>query len=228
MRVGTGDWGVVIGTGVLMGAHWVSYFYALQWSSVAVGMLTLFTYPVMTALLEPLLLKTRWQPVHLVLASLVLLGVYFLQPTSGNSENHWDAVCIGLLSALAYALRNLLIKKRMAQYNGTSLMVYQTAIIGLVLFPFILTYPLDVTFEQWRPLVALALLTTAIGHSLFLGTFGYFNITTVSILSSIQPVYGILIGAVFLLEIPDPWSIVGGVLILSAVVIESIRVRHGS
>ena len=54
-----------------MGTHWVTYFYALQWSNVAIGMLSLFTYPVITALLEPLFFNTRFQLRHLILGALL-------------------------------------------------------------------------------------------------------------------------------------------------------------
>jgi drug/metabolite transporter (DMT)-like permease len=54
-------------------------------------------------------------------------------------------------------------------------------------------------------------------------TFKHFSITTLSILSSIQPVYGILIGAIFLNEIPELTTVFGGMLILGSVVIESFR-----
>lgn len=47
--------------GLFMGIHWVTYFYALQWSNVAIGMLSLFTYPVITAFLEPLFFKTHFK-----------------------------------------------------------------------------------------------------------------------------------------------------------------------
>ena len=66
--------------GILMGLHWVTYFYALKMSNVAIGMLSLFTYPVITSFLEPILLKTKFQKMHLLLAALVLLGIYFLVP----------------------------------------------------------------------------------------------------------------------------------------------------
>ncbi|WP_226789266.1 EamA family transporter, partial [Polaribacter reichenbachii] len=32
--------------GFLMGAHWVTYFYALKLSNVALGMLSIYTFPV--------------------------------------------------------------------------------------------------------------------------------------------------------------------------------------
>jgi drug/metabolite transporter (DMT)-like permease len=91
------------------------------------------------------------------------------------------------------------------------------------LFPLLFTVSSETIISQWKVLVALAVLTTAIGHTMFLMTFKHFNITTVSILSSVQPIYGIIIGAIFLSEIPKGTTILGGILILSSVVIESIR-----
>ena len=67
--------------GLFMGIHWVTYFYALQWSNVAIGMLSLFTYPVITAFLEPLFFKTRFEKRHLFVGGLTFLGIYFLVPS---------------------------------------------------------------------------------------------------------------------------------------------------
>ena len=52
---------------LFLGAHWVTYFYALHLSNVAIAMLSLFTYPVVTALLEPLFFKTTLNVKHLFL-----------------------------------------------------------------------------------------------------------------------------------------------------------------
>lgn len=224
-RIRREDWLVIGVTSVLMCVHWLSYFYALQLSSVAIGMLSLFTYPVITAFLEPIMLGTKFQRVHLVLAVLVLLGMYLLSPTLDFADSNSLAVGFGVLSALAYALRNILLKKKVSNYNGSVLMVYQTVITAGILIPFMFTVPLVDIVSQWQALLALAILTTAIGHTLFLMTFKHFTITTVSILSSIQPIYGIVIGALFLAEIPAANTIVGGILILSSVVIESVRTK---
>jgi drug/metabolite transporter (DMT)-like permease len=209
--------------GLLMATHWITYFYALQWSNVAIGMLTLFTYPIFTALLEPLVLKTRFKPIHLLLCAMVLVGIYWLSPTFDLSSEYTKAVFMGLFSALAYAFRNLLLKGKVADYHGSMLMVYQTGITAFLLLPFMALADFGQVAEQWKGLLALALVTTAIGHTLFLMTFRFFSMTTVSILSSVQPIYGILIGALFLSEIPDAKTILGGIFILGSVVIESVR-----
>ena len=77
--------------------------------------------------------------------------------------------------------------------------------------------------EKWKPLLTLALLTTAIGHTFFLKCFKSFSMTSASILGSIQPVYGIVLGVLLLDEIPSSRTVMGGMIILSSVSIESIR-----
>ena len=67
-------------SGSFLATHWVTYFYALKLSNVALGMLSLFTFPVMTALLEPLFTKQRLNGIHVLLSFLVLVGVYILVP----------------------------------------------------------------------------------------------------------------------------------------------------
>ncbi|MBT8306293.1 MAG: DMT family transporter [Maribacter sp.] len=223
LKVRPQDFALVFISGMLMGLHWLSYFYSLQMSNVAIGMLSLFTYPVITSFLEPLLLKTKFQKVHLLLGGLVLLGIYFLAPDFNLENSSTIAIGIGILSALFYALRNLILKSKIKNYHGSTLMVYQTATIGLFLLPSLFFVEADRLLGQWEGLVALAVMTTAVGHTLFLMTFKHFTITSVSIISSVQPVYGIIIGAVFLSEIPTLTTIFGGILILSSVIIESIR-----
>lgn len=223
LKVKRSDLPLVILSGILMALHWVTYFYALQMSSVAIGMLSIYTYPIITAFLEPLLLKTKFQKIHLLLAMFVLLGIYFLAPEFSLENSHTMAIGIGVLSALFYALRNIILKVKVKHYHGSMLMVYQTAIIGLLLLPALFYVDGTTLFGQWKGIVALAVLTTAIGHTLFLMTFKHFSMTSISIMGSIQPVYGIIIGAIFLSETPELTTIFGGCLILGSVVIESIR-----
>jgi len=213
----------IAASGIFLGLHWITYFVSLKLSNVAVGMLSLFTYPILTSFLEPILLRTKFQRIHLLLGILVLGGIYFLVPAFDLNNDYTLAVCIGLLSALFYALRNIILKKQVNSYNGSILMSWQLIVISIALLPSYLIYDVMPISGQWQGLLALALLTTVIGHTLFLNSFKYFSITTASILSSIQPVFGIIIAAIFLNEIPTQMTLIGGGIILSSVVIESFR-----
>ena len=212
-------------SGFFMAVHWITYFFALQWSNVAVGMLSLFTYPIITVFLEPFFMPVQLQKRHLLLGILILFGIYFLVPEFDLKNTATQGLLIGLFSALSYSLRNLILKKHNAMGNGSIQMIYQLGVIVLLLLPVLWIYPEADLSSQWPYLLVLGAVTTALGQTLFLSSFSHFSISTASILSSVQPLFGVLLGALFLSEIPDLKSIFGGLLILTTVVLESRSAR---
>ncbi len=213
---------IILG-GVLMGLHWVTYFYSLRLSTVAIGMLSIYTYPVITSLLEPIILKTKFKLSYLILGILVLVGIYFLVPDFSFENEYTIAVGYGVFSALCYSLRNIIMKTQVDKYNGSVLMLYQIFIVAIGLSPILFIYGASGLIAQWLPLTALALLTTCLGHTLLLVSFRHFSITTASIMSSSQPVFGILMGILFLNEYPTSTTVLGGSLIVVAVIFESMK-----
>lgn len=220
---GKRDFKAILLSSLFLGAHWITYFYALHLSNVAVGMLSLFTYPVITALLEPLFFKTKLNKTHVFLGIIALVGIYFLAPEFNLESNLTKGVLSGLLSSVFYALRNMMMKQKIAQYSGSMLMFYQLVIVSLVLWPVLFIFEAQPTSNDWMALITLALLTTAIGHTLFVMSFKNFSISTASIMSSVQPVYGVLFGLFLLSEIPSKNTLIGGFLILTTVIIESVQ-----
>ncbi|MEJ6557911.1 MAG: DMT family transporter [Flavobacteriaceae bacterium] len=212
--------------GVLMGTHWVTYFYALQWSNVAVGMLSLFTFPVITAFLEPLFFNTRFNKKHIFLGGFTLLGIYFLVPSFDLAKTHGPAIALGVFSALCYAIRNILLKKARTSGNGSQQMLAQVVIIALCFVPFISQETVSMNQDFWPALVFLALFTTVIGHSMFLFSLTRFSVTSASIAASVQPLYGILIAYFFLNEIPHWGTYIGGTLIVFAVLVEGLSSKE--
>ena len=211
---------------VLLGAHWVTYFYALKLSNVAIGMLSMFTFPVITALLEPLFTKSKLNPIHVLLGVMVLLGIYILAPEINFESNYLKGILFGVFSAFSYAIRNLILKRHVQAYNGTVLMVQQSLIVSVLLLPVLFSYDTSNVSSQWPYLIVLGLVTTAIGHSLFISSLKHFSVSTASIIGSAQPIIGIVFAYVFLSEIPTLNTFLGGALIIGTVVIESIRSRE--
>lgn len=210
-------------SGILMGLHWLTYFEALRLSNVAVGMISLFTFPIITSFLEPLLLKTPFQRIHLLLGLLVLVGIFFLVPEFSFEHDYTKALAYGVLSAFVYSLRNIIVKSKTSNYNGSILMMYQMFTIVIILSPFFFIEENIDIMAQLPANLALGIITTAIGHTLFLYSLKKFSVTSTSIMSCIQPVYGIVLAIIFLNELPDSNSIIGGFIVLLSVILESLR-----
>jgi drug/metabolite transporter (DMT)-like permease len=217
---------ITLVSGVLMAAHWVLYFYALKLSTVAIAMLAVFTYPAMTTLLEPLLLRKSFEIRHLLLALLVLVGVYLLAPELNLSSDVTAGLICGLASALMYALRNVLLKTQLNAVSGAVLMFYQMVIVLVVVSPALAFFPFVPPAEAIPYLILLGLITTAIGQTMFLMSFRHFSVTTASILGCINPVFGISFAAIIFNEFPPLMSLLGGAFILLAVVIEALWLKR--
>lgn len=211
---------------VLMGLHWITYFYSLQLSNVAIGMLSLFTYPVMTALLEPLILQTRFRYSHLGLAIIAFAGVALLIPELTLKNDYTLGIVVGVFSALFYSIRNILLKKNISEHSGITLMFYQLLTLTILLVPVLFLFDFDMKqgiIANWHVLLLLGLFTTALGHTLFVLSFKHFSISTVSIISSLTPLLGAFLGYIFLDEVPAGRTLIGGLLIFLTVIAESLK-----
>ncbi len=211
--------------GVFMALHWVTYFYALKLSNVGLGMLSLYTFPVIIALLEPIILKVKFQPIHVLFGVLILVGLYILTPKFDIESTQVKGILFGVFSAFCYAFRILILKKYAANYDGAVLMFYQVIIVSILLLPALFFMDVSGLKTQWPYLLLLAFLTTAVGHSMILHSLKFFSASTTSIISSLQPIFGIIMAIFFLNEIPTLNTFIGGFLILFTVFIESYRMK---
>ena len=217
------DWIPFLLSALFMAGHWLTYFYALKLSNVAIGMLSLFTFPIITAFLEPFFSKTKFDSIYIFLGILVLTGLYILAPEFTLESNELKGILLGLASAVCYSLRILILKQHVLNYNGSMLMLYQTSIISVFLIPVLFFVDISGFRTQFPYLILLAVLTTAIGHTLMVKSLKHFSASTATIISSVQPIFGIIIAFIFVNEIPSFNTFIGGSLILLTVVIESFR-----
>jgi drug/metabolite transporter (DMT)-like permease len=210
-------------SGVLMAIHWITYFYALKLSNVALGILSLQTFPIIITLLEPLFIKVKFNPIYILFGLMVLTGLYILTPEFTIESSQVRGILFGVFSAFCYAVRILILKQHVANYNGSMLMFYQTVIITILLLPTLFFMDVSGLESQFPFLLLLAFITTAVGHSLMLHSLKFFSASKASIISSLQPIFGIILAIFFLNEIPTWNTFWGGSLILLTVVIESFR-----
>ena len=208
--------------GVLLASHWVTYFHAMQVSSVAVGVIALYTFPVITVFLEPLFHGERPQPKDIMSALAVFLGIYMMVPEFSYDNATFQGMLWGVLSALLFALRNTIHGRFFADHSARHALFYQTITVMLVLLPFSIEQVPGVSTLQWQQLLLLGVLFTALPHTLFAHSLLHLKAKTASLVACIQVVYATLFAALLLHEWPTLGTVIGGTIIVSAAMYESL------
>jgi drug/metabolite transporter (DMT)-like permease len=76
-------------------------------------------------------------------------------------------------------------------------------------------------------LLILGIFCTALSHSLFIKGMRHIKAQTAAIISSLEPVYGIIMALFILKEVPSLRTILGGIVILgTALAVTSKGARH--
>lgn len=215
--------GLLFIAGLLMSFHWVTYFKAMQVASVSVGIIALFSFPVFTAIFEPLFHKQIPKLSDLALASIVFVGVGLTVPGSNGNADALLGVALGIASAVTYALRNIVTRRYLSSYSPTVVMGYQALIVAATLLPF--SYGAVATMHTDTALMLLVLgtLFTAVPHAQINYSFRRLTAKSVSFIQCLQVVYAISLSALILGEQPSWLTLLGGAIVLGVSIVETKR-----
>lgn len=216
------DYLVVMLLGFFLATHWVTYFHAMQISSIAIGIIALYTYPVITVFLEPFFHGERPHINDVISAVVVLFGIYLLVPEFSIDNQATLGVFWGVLSAFLFAMRNIIHGRYFKTYPARHALFYQTLTVIVLLTPFSAQMMPEINQTQWLQLAILGVFFTALPHTLFANSLLHLKAKTVSLVACMQVVYGTLFAALFLAELPDWRTIVGGLIVISAAAYETI------
>lgn len=215
---------VLAGLGAVLAVHWVTYFQAIRVSTVAVGIISLHTYPVITTLVEPLVDRTRLRAFDAALAVVVVVGIMILVPEFSLASSISRGVLWGVGSAFLFTIRNLVVRRYVQRYSGPTMMLYQTAVSALVLLPFVAAADgLGDTVADWRRFLLLGTIFTAVAQSLYAASLKHLSAKTVAIVATLLPLYGAILAWLLLGEVPTIRTVIGGLVVIGAVVVETVR-----
>ncbi|WP_119978222.1 DMT family transporter [Shewanella algidipiscicola] len=215
------DYLIALGLGVIVSLHWVTYFASMQLSSVAIGMIAFFTYPVMTVLVEPLFNASRLKRADLLSGISVLCGVSLLIPEATLGNDVTLGIILGILSAMLFTARNILHKRYFAEYSGAQAMLYQTAVAVVFLMPWHQVNISTINQSVWGLIILLGVVFTAAPHALFTSALRQLSAKTVSLVSCLQPLYGALLALWLLGEELALNTIIGGALVVITAIYET-------
>lgn len=220
------------GIGLVVALHWITFYGSVKLGdSASVTLACMATASLFTSILEPLITKSKFQPIELVLGILVIIGILFL---TGVGSAYYLAIAVGLISAFLAALFSTLNKKHLGSNNSISVSVLELSsgfiLISLLspvliwLFPKMQWMPIK---TDWLYLLILGLLCTSVAYVLALSALKHLSAFVSNLSVNLEPVYGILLAIWLLNEDKDlnTQFYIGTGIILLAVLLHPILVK---
>lgn len=222
----------LIPSGALLAFHWFTFFYSIQLSSVATGLLSYATFPIFVVFIEPLFQMRRAIPGHLqskrfviqkrdlIYALLVCIGLILVIPSYDFNDRFFRGIVWGVFSALSFALLTILNRRTVAGVHPLVIGLFQNLWAAVFLSP--LYAPLlTISLTELITIIILGVFCTALAHTLFIDALASVRSQLASVTAALEPVYGIILGLLVLGEYPTFRELLGGVFIVGVVVASS-------
>ena len=165
--------------------------------------------------------KLVWQDIVSTLT--VVVGVYLIVPETSLENDVTLGVLIGVVSAILYSFRNLIHRKHFKHYSGAQAMAWQTLVISVLMLPIGSAELASASTSSWLMLLLLGTVFTALPHALIAASLRHLRAKTFSLIACMQPLYGVFLAIILLNEKPGLSALIGGILITSASVYETLN-----
>lgn len=212
----------LVGVGLVIAAHWVTFYGAIKVSNVSVTLACFATGSFFAALLEPLIYKRKVNFKELVLGILVFVGIGFI---FSIETRFVDGIILSVISAFLAALFTVFNGKLAKEADSSVISVYEMlgGFLGLsVLFAFngnLNPQFLSVIPGDWVLLLILSVFCTAFTFVLGVTIMKELSPYTVVLAVNLEPVYSIIL-AYFILNEGEQLSYrfyIGALIILLTV-----------
>jgi drug/metabolite transporter (DMT)-like permease len=206
----------LVGLGALLASHWLTFFLAIQLTTVAVALAVVYVGPILAALLSVPVLgeqnrRSAW--VGLVVAAGGMLLV--VRPGAGATL---EGVLVGLVSAVLLAALFVFGKPAASALGGLTVAMWEALAAAVLLFPFTVQAVRE-SSEYWREFLILGVLFTGVAGVVWWSSMRKLPVAVVSVIMYLEPASAVVWASFFLDEPPEPLTWLGVALVIAGGVV---------
>ena len=211
------------GIGFILVLHWIFFYASIKYANVTIALTCLSTTALLSSILEPLVLRKKFDAFEIILGLFAIAGIVIIY----NTHIQFSAgIVIGLVSAVLTVLASVLNKRIVDNYQPEQITLYQFTggFIGLtILLPLVYLFSpstqLIPTTYDWLWLLILSWVCTVFTFFLYIRSLKKLSAFTMNLTLTLEPVYGIILAFIIYKEnkLLSNWFYVGFGLIAFAV-----------
>ena len=208
--------GLLLANTVFDALNLITFFAAMEYTTVAIAVITHYLAPILIALAAPRVegTKTPGAPLAALIA-LAGLGI-MLEPWRGGGSGVLIGAALGATSAVCY-MGNVFVTRRLAQQVGPAhAMSYHSALAGVLLLPFAVSGFATVSWFDLGLLSAGAATIGGMSGVVFIRGLTRIGAARSAVLTFAEPLVAVAVGALVWDEPLRPLAAAGGALVLAA------------
>lgn len=187
--------------GFLVALHWLAFYGSIKFSSASIALITMSTSAIITALLEPIILRRfKWKISDVIISLLVTPAMVLIYYNADQIQQ--TGLLIGLISAFIGAVFSILNKIWLVKSKELHTTFVQLGTVWLTTGVILLLAGLirQPQFEwpigiDWLYLLIFAIVCTIIAYYFYLMSMRWLSAFDVSFAFNMEPVYGLLMAA---------------------------------
>ena len=203
-------------------------FLAYDYLSPGIASTIFFSYPIIVALVLILFYKENLTLPTLLSLLLVVAGMGVLSIKKGEALNY-IGLGISLLGALVYALYILIVNKVRIESSGVKISFYSMLFSSLYFLVKSLLLRESITISSWAlagDLTLFAIITTSLSLVTLVYAVRYIGSTPTAIMGAFEPIVAVLISVGLFGEQLTPSLVIGGMVIITGVLIDILFRKH--
>ena len=209
--------------GFVLVLHWICFYASIKYANVTIALTCLSTTALLSSLLEPLILRRRFDAFEIVLGLFAIAGIVIIYNTHVQFS---FGIIIGLLSAILTVLASVFNKRIVDRFQPEQITLYQLTggFVSLsVLLPaiyfFMPSAKVIPTATDWLWLIILSWVCTIWTFFLYIRSLKRLSAFTINLTLTLEPVYGIILAFIIYQEnrLLSSWFYLGFALITFAV-----------
>jgi drug/metabolite transporter (DMT)-like permease len=195
-----------------------AYLTALKYASAGLVALLLYLYPIFVALLAAQVLREPITEVKRLALGLALVGTAL---TVGPMSGQLTGILLAVTGAVIYSIYIIVGTDVMRHVSAvqSSAVIFAAAALSAGLLMMVNGPHLPATGEGWAAIISIVVIATLIPVAAFLVGLRRIGPTNAAMLSTLEPVVTVLLAYWWLNEMLTPVALIGGGLILIAVLL---------
>ena len=228
-RVKLKDIWCFLGTGIVsLLLFSTCYFSALNYTSLAVAAILLYTAPFFVMLLSLVLFKEKMTGKKIFALLLAFAGCVLVSGVGGDTAFSWKGILLGLGSGFFYALYSIFGRYAINRGYGAWTMTFYTFLFCSVGCAFLSNWQVigatmvHASGTVWWVL-GLGFVTAFLPYVLYSTGLEHMESSKASILASVEPVVSALFGVFVFHEGLSLWGILGIAMVLGAIIVLNVK-----